>query len=242
MPRPPSQRLVLLSGWGIDQRIWQPLESCWPASVEAHAVDWPGYGDMPALPDNATLDQLASTMAEQLPIDAIWVGWSLGGLLATALLDYLPAPRGLILIGTGERFYSDDGVTWSELASFRRAFSREPHATWRHFLRWQAQGEPNARQAHRQLQALLGDTPSANHSTLAQGLNWLATLDNGQRLHNAPCPVTRLIGEHDPLVSTSARDKAATLAKAGHCPMLSQPVQLAESLAAQAALAVKERA
>ncbi|SES04075.1 pimeloyl-[acyl-carrier protein] methyl ester esterase [Vreelandella subterranea] len=241
MPRPSSQRLVLLSGWGIDQRIWQPLEGSWPASVEAHAVDWPGYGDAPALPDNATLDQLASTMARQLPSDAIWVGWSLGGLLATALLDHLPLPRGLILLGVGERFYSDDGVTSSELASFRHAFARDPHATWRHFLRWQTQGEPNARQAHRQLRALQGDTPSANRSTLAQGLDWLATIDNSQRLRNAPCPVKRLIGEHDPLVGTSVRNEAETLAKAGHCPMLSQPVQLADALAAQAFLAVEEQ-
>lgn len=234
-------RLVLLSGWGVDRRIWQTLEGYWPAPIEALAIDWPGYGVAPALPDNATLDQLASAMAQQLPSDAIWVGWSLGGLLATALLDHLPPPRGLILIGAGKRFYSDDGVTSSELDSFRRAFARDPNATWRHFLRWQALGEPNARQAHQQLRALLGNTPSANQSTLAQGLDWLATLDNRQRLGTAPCPVTRLIGEHDPLVGSLAHEKASTLAHAGHCPMLSQPAQLAESLAAQAMFTVKEQ-
>lgn len=234
-------RLVLLSGWGVDRRIWQTLEGYWPAPIEALAIDWPGYGDTPALPDNATLDQLASTMAKQLPSDAIWVGWSLGGLLAAALLDHLPPPRGLILLGAGERFYSDDGVTPSELASFRRAFARDPNATWRHFLRWQARGEPNARQAHRQLRGLLGDLPDANHRVLAQGLDWLATLDNAQGLHQAPCPVMRLIGENDPLVGSLAREKASILAHAGHCPMLSQPAQLAESLAAKAMLAVKER-
>ena len=87
-------RLVLLSGWGIDRRIWRPLHPYWPANVEVAAVDWPGYGKVPALPDNASLSELATAMASRLPSDAVWVGWSLGGLLATALLDYLPAPRG----------------------------------------------------------------------------------------------------------------------------------------------------
>ncbi len=30
--------------------------------------------------------------------------WSLGGLLATALLDYLPPPNALLLLGAGSRF------------------------------------------------------------------------------------------------------------------------------------------
>ncbi|WP_370656591.1 alpha/beta fold hydrolase, partial [Klebsiella pneumoniae] len=79
----------------------------WPTSLEVSSVDWPGYGKSPPLPGQASLGTLANTMSNLLPSDAIWVGWSLGGLLATALLDQLPAPQGLILIGAGERFCSD---------------------------------------------------------------------------------------------------------------------------------------
>lgn len=234
-------RLVLLSGWGVDRRIWQTLNDFWPEHIEAQSVDWPGYGDTPALPDNATLEQLASAMADKLPHDALWVGWSLGGVLATTLLDQLPAPRGLILIGAGARFCRDDGVSDSELVSFRRAFSRDPNATWQHFLRWQTQGEPNPRHAHRQVRALLGDRPSADHGTLSQGLDWLANVDNTRRLQHACCPVARLIGEHDSLIGPSERVQAVPLANSGHCPMLSQPAKLATVLAEQtSALAAKE--
>ena len=244
MPRLAPQRLVLLSGWGVDKRIWQPLADYWPDGSKVSRVDWPGYGDVSALPEPTTLTSLAHAMAGQLSSDAVWVGWSLGGLLATALLDHLPAPRGLILIGAGERFCSNDGVSTAELATFCRAFHRDPNATWQHFLRWQSQGEPNARHAHRQLRDLLGDTPSAGTGTLSQGLSWLATLDNTQRLHSAPCPVVRLVGQHDPLVGDSAHRHAIQLAHAGHCPMLSQPAPLATIIAEQAATislqAVKE--
>ena len=244
MSRVAPLRLVLLSGWGVDKRIWQPLAGYWPNGSEISRVDWPGYGDVAALPEPAPLTLLAHAVADQLPTDAVWVGWSLGGLLATALLDRLPAPRGLILIGAGARFCSDDGLSTAELASFQRAFARAPNATWRHFLRWQSQGEPNARHAYQQLRILLGDTPSATQGTLAQGLHWLATLDNTQRLRAAPCPVVRLVGQHDPLIGDSARRHALPLADAGHCPMLSQPAELAGVITEHAATltqqAVKE--
>lgn len=240
MPRLAPQRLVLLSGWGVDKRIWQPLADYWPEVSETISVDWPGYGEATALPEPASITTLAHAMADQPPSDAVWVGWSLGGLLATALLDYLPAPRGLILIGAGERFCSDDGVSNAELATFCRAFHRDPNATWRHFLRWQSQGEPNARHAYQLLRDLLGDTPSADTGTLSQGLSWLAKLDNTQRLHSAPCPVVRLVGQYDPLVGNRDRLNALPLADAGHCPMLSQPAPLATIIAEQAATITRQ--
>lgn len=236
-------KLILLSGWGVDYRIWQTLAAHWPNTVEPSAVEWPGYGDSPALPAPTSIAALAERMAPELPSDAVWVGWSLGGLLAAALLDYLPSPRALLLLGAGSRFCSDGddgGVTTQELASFQRAFQREPVATWRHFLRWQAHGEPNHRGAHRQLRERLGDQPTAEIATLAQGLAWLETLDNRALLAQPPCPIFSLAGSQDPLLSRRTRQQSRVLKKAGHCPMLSQPAQLAARLAEQALLATQD--
>jgi len=232
-------KLILLSGWGIDRRIWQTLAAHWPPTIEPTPVEWPGYGESPALSTPMSIAALAERMAPELPSDAVWVGWSLGGLLATALLDHLPPPQALLLLGAGSRFCSDGkdgGVTYEELASFQRAFHRNPVATWRHFLRWQAQGEPNAREAHRQLRARLGETPHADTDTLAQGLIWLETLDNRALLAHPPCPIRRLAGAHDPLLPGRSRQQALRLEAAGHCPMLSQPAPLAARLAEQATL------
>ncbi|KHJ50861.1 alpha/beta hydrolase [Vreelandella venusta] len=230
-------KLILLSGWGVDRRIWQTLSEHWPSPVEPSAIEWPGYGEAPALPTSTGLDALAERMAPELPSDAVWVGWSLGGLLATALLDHLPPPKALLLLGIGQRFYDDakdGGVTRGELACFQRAFRRDAMATWRHFLRWQCQGEPNAREAHRQLSGLLGDAPCADSATLAQGLTWLATLDNRAHFAAPPCPIHLLAGTQDPLLPNRTRQQASRLEDTGHCPMLSRPAQLAARLAEQA--------
>jgi pimeloyl-[acyl-carrier protein] methyl ester esterase len=229
-------RLVLLAGWGCDARIWQPLAGLWPDEIDVNSPDWPGYARRPALDDPTDLGNLARAMADDLPEDAIWVGWSLGGLLATALLDHLPAPSALVLLSVGPRFCLPEGISPRELDAFRRAFERAPDATRRHFLRWQLQGEPAPRAAYRRLLDLLGPEPCADRSTLAAGLAQLAGLDNRNLLAAPPCPLWRLAGAHDPLLAPTWRESADhSLENAGHCPMLGQPQALASCLAAVAA-------
>lgn len=226
--------LVLLSGWGVDARIWQALEGCWPAELSVSAPDWPGYGTRAALDAPGDLDGLADAMADSLPVDAVWVGWSLGGLLAAALLERLPAPRGLVMLGMRQRFTDEagrGGVTARELAAFRQAFSRDPQRTWQHFLRLQLSGEPSPRRASQRLNTLLGNTRPADDATLTEGLNQLATLDMRQVLQHAPCPAHIVRGAQDPLLPEPAeQEEPIMLAGSGHCPQLSVPLVLARCL------------
>ncbi|GHE19904.1 alpha/beta fold hydrolase [Halomonas urumqiensis] len=225
--------LVLLSGWGIDARIWQPLGEHWPADIRVSTPDWPGYGGRKPLSDPTDMHALAEAMANDLPSDAVWVGWSLGGLLAAALLDHLPAPSALVQLGIGPRFCTPDGVDQEALDAFRRAFARDSQATLAHFRRWQLKGEPSPRHAYRQLATLVDPaSPLADPATLAAGLEQLASLDVSHQLAQAPCPIVRLAGEHDPLLAPSHRDSAdCRINGAGHCPMLSRPERLATLLA-----------
>lgn len=228
-------RLVLLSGWGVDTRVWRPLARHWPAGVTIAAPDWPGYGGRPPLASPTDLDALAATMADELHPDAVWVGWSLGGLLAASLLRRLPTslvpPRGLILLGMGPTFCHPGGVGSRELAAFHHAFARDPAAALAHFRRWMLGGEASPGDTHRLLRDLLHDDPSPDAASLAAGLHWLATLDIGDTLAAPPCPVRTLAGADDPLLAETLRQGADRhIHGAGHCPMLSRPAELAEGL------------
>lgn len=233
-------QLVLLSGWGIDARIWQPLAPHWPAGITISTPDWPGYGGRAPLAEPDDLAALASAMSHDLPENAVWVGWSLGGLLAASLLEHLSAPRALILLGTGTRFTTNDdaidatsGVSSNELATFRRAFERDPEKTWRHFLRWQLAGEPDPRGARQHLEYLMAtDDLPAERATLASGLQQLATLDIGSSLANPACPMLRIRGCNDSLLAPADGGEHAVIANAGHCPQLSAPGELAELISA----------
>lgn len=224
-------RLILLHGWGVDARIWAPLMAHWPSQGQLATPDWPGYGTRTALDVPTDLDGVADAMAEVLPADAVWVGWSLGGLVAAALSQRLPAPRGLVMLGMGPRFCHPKAVSGAALDDFQRTFARAPEASWRHFLRWQARGEPAPRDAARRLTALYGAVPPAALPTLSAGLAQLGDLDATQLVERPPCPVAWLHGANDPLLAPSALPPdAETLPACGHCPMLSQPATLAAAL------------
>ncbi|ALM52919.1 alpha/beta fold hydrolase [Halomonas huangheensis] len=225
-------KLILLSGWGLDARIWQPLAPYWSNTTQLTSPDWPGMGQRPTLDqatEEAPIAALSSAMAEDLSADAIWVGWSLGALQATALAHHLPTPRGLVLLGMGSRFCHPQGVSEATLANFRSAFDRDPDKAWQHFLRWQLSGEPSPRSGFQTLSRLIGETLSGDRDTLAHGLECLAHNDISSVLSQISCPVRRICGDNDPLLAESVRNSMdAQLADAGHCPMISQPRALAQ--------------
>ncbi|MBZ9568921.1 alpha/beta fold hydrolase [Modicisalibacter tunisiensis] len=229
-------KLVLLSGWGIDARIWQPLAPYWPDGVEVITPDWPGYRASPGLERANDLAALAEAMRGTRPAEAVWIGWSLGALLAAALLDHLPTPRGLIRLGMAERFTDAPGcrVSFAELRAFRRAFRRDPEAIRQRFLARQLGGEAQPDQALQALTRLIGPRPPADTATLDAGLAWLATLETTGPLARSGCPNATLIGEHDPLFDAAALSEAEVLPGTGHCPQLAMPERLARTLVATA--------
>nr|WP_300307932.1 alpha/beta fold hydrolase [Halomonas sp.] len=240
LPEPASDanrvtKLVLLSGWGIDARIWQPLSSYWPADISVTAPDWPGMGQRPALARPESQEALAKAMVDDMPADAIWVCWSLGALQAALLSPTLSPPQGLMLLGMGHRFCHPHGVSKAELAQFHRAFLRDPVAARESFLRWQASGEPSPRDAMRQLRTLLAAGSPPDVETLEAGLKLLAHADISAILANFPGFVVTLCGAQDPLLAPSVRNSMdVQLLSAGHCPMLSRPEALAETIVQQA--------
>jgi pimeloyl-[acyl-carrier protein] methyl ester esterase len=227
-------RLVLLSGWGIDARIWHGLDSHWPDDITVTTPDWPGYGRHGALTDPTDVASLAQAMHEVLPSDAVWVGWSLGGLLAAAMLRFLPSPRALVMLGMTPRFTATGtrGVTGRELALFQAAFARDPQRTWAHFVRWQVNGEPSPNAAQQRLEKMIGKAMPADIPTLKAGLEQLASWDLHHTLSHAPCPVVYLRGEDDPLLPPPEGYSPQVLAGSGHCPQVSIPEQLTQRLTA----------
>lgn len=100
-------RLVLLSGWAIDARVFAPLAPHWSQGWDVHAIDWPGMGTKSSSPlaDPGSISQLAEAMSPELLPDqdtsVVWVGWSLGALQAAALARVMGPPDALVLIGMG---------------------------------------------------------------------------------------------------------------------------------------------
>jgi len=72
--------LVLLHGWGMNSAVWEPVIDELDQHFTVTCVDLPGHG-FSTLSDteNTGLDDWADAIAAVVPVNAIWLGWSLGG-------------------------------------------------------------------------------------------------------------------------------------------------------------------
>jgi len=75
--------LVLLHGWAMHSGIWGELVDQLASEFRVSLVDLPGHGVNSHLPLSGDLNEVAGLILSELPA-AIWMGWSLGGLVTLA--------------------------------------------------------------------------------------------------------------------------------------------------------------
>lgn len=74
--------LVLLHGWGLNAKVWDCITPQLASHFTLHLVDLPGYGRSGGF-GAMSLEEMAQRVLEKAPERAIWLGWSLGGLVAS---------------------------------------------------------------------------------------------------------------------------------------------------------------
>ena len=228
-------RLILLPGWGLGPVALQPL---------ADALNGLGLptelAELPALPGNDPEAWLAELDA-RLP-DNCWLGgWSLGGMLASALAARRGARcQGLLTLASNACFVARAGwpsaMDEATFAAFRAGCAADAAATLKRFAMLCAQGCLDARALGRQLQQSL---PAQTPPQLLAGLDVLAALDNRAALASFAGPQLHLFADADALVPAEAAEALLALLPAGevnllessgHACVLEQPQALAALL------------
>lgn len=195
-----GQPVVVIHGWGFDARVMAPLCEALAQQYEVHAVDLPGFGQSPAQAGLVTLEDLAAWMAPQLPVGAVYIGWSLGGVVATQLVHREAlAAKALVTIASTPHFLAADdwpGMPAVEWRAFKAQLRKQPVMLWRNFYRQLGCNGP-----FKALCRKIYDRPKPSVATLAQALAWLATdvrhLWGGV---DAPCPHESHWGTQDRIV------------------------------------------
>ena len=102
--------LVLLHGWAVNRRVFEDLAARLSPRFEVHSVDLPGHGDSAGIGCDPDPGAIAARVFDAVPDGAVWVGWSLGGMIALA--GALAAPeriRALVMVASSPRFSRTDG-------------------------------------------------------------------------------------------------------------------------------------
>lgn len=236
--------LVLLHGWAMHSGIFAPLVDRLAPHFTLHLVDLPGHGRSAGAGLPLTLENAASQVSGVVPARAIWLGWSLGGLVALQAAAAWPARvRGLVMMAASPRFVrADDWPLGMDAAIFRefgKALGRDYRGTLDRFLMLEAQGSDHVREELRLLrhEVFAHGEPAAD--VLCDGLGLLENSDLRAALPGLAMPGLWLAGRRDRLVSPAAMQAAAALAPAsrfhqvdsgGHAPFLTHADEVASVL------------
>ena len=241
-----GQPVVVLHGWGFDVQVMAPLCQALAQQHEVYAVDLPGFGKSPAWSEAVSLADLAAMMAPDLPVGAVYVGWSLGGVVASQLvhLEALAA-KALITIACTPHFLADKawpGMPQAEWRAFKAQLCKQPVMLWRNFCRQLGSNGP-----FKALCRKVYDRPRPTVVTLEQGLAWLATDVRGL-WDNTPCPHESHWGTQDRIVQHATLQHVSTAVQHhayswvgghdvwyGHQQMLSGMMQRLQAYRAQEA-------
>ncbi|MFH0260733.1 pimeloyl-ACP methyl ester esterase BioH [Vibrio barjaei] len=195
--------IVLLHGWGMNGAVWSKCSAELAQSFTVHSVDLPGYGFSHDV-EYQSLEQFCELLLADAPDKAIWLGWSLGGLVATHIAHYYPQRISqLVTLASSPKFSEGEqwrGIKKDVLAAFTEQLTENFKLTIERFMALQAMGSPSARQDVKQLKEAVLSRPMPSQKALMLGLNWLDSLDLRQQLGELSMPVHRWYGRLDGLV------------------------------------------
>jgi pimeloyl-[acyl-carrier protein] methyl ester esterase len=238
--------LVLVHGWAMHAGIFAPLRFVLEQHYTLHLVDLPGHGLSGER--DTTLDPVdaARRIAQRVPAGAIWLGWSLGGVVCLhAALEMPSAVHGLVMIAASPRFVTmpdwPHGVDASVFAQFGDELARDYRRTLDRFLALECMGSDCARAELRELRAQVFAHGEPAPRALADGLRILAETDLRARLGELRCPSLWIAGARDRLIPAGALEWAAqhaprgafvAIAGGGHAPFIGHPDRVLAAFAA----------
>ena len=234
--------LVLLHGWAMHGGVLQPLVEALADHCTMYVVDLPGHGysrdcGLPLEPRAC-----AAAIAAVTP-PAIWLGWSLGGLIAlTAALELTQHVRGLAMLCATPKFVRDaswpsggDPTLVHQLGS---DLETDYHATLERFLALEAMGSADPRAELRHLRELVFARGEPDPRVLREGIRILEDSDRRAALPDLIVPSTWIAGHRDRLVPPQAMAWSASqcggtysaIAQAGHAPFFGHVQALVQAL------------
>ncbi len=201
--------LVLLHGWSFSHHVWDSLITELSVHWRIHRVDLPGHGHSPTTEGVASINTYCKMLAQQLPQSAHYLGWSLGGLIATNMAFHYPQRvNKLALVSSTPQFVcSDDwafGMNRDVFALFKKNMNLERRLTLKKFMALQSKGDGKQKAIKKMLHNIEKNTVSADIKGLNDGLELLEESNLKGKLQSIANPCLIMHGGHDAVVPVQA--------------------------------------
>ena len=226
--------LVLLHGWGLNVRVWDGLAAALRDRFRIIAIDLPGHGRSPWLPECSSLADQAAQVSDTIAgitSEYSLLGWSLGGQIALQLAA-IPRAAGhvagacntrvaatvnrLVLIAATPRLVAapdwPHGAPPERLTAQAASLRTDYRRTVSDFLELQVRGSAAGAEALEQLRAALfahglqeqGNDAGPFRAALARGLELLRDTDLRPLLPDVTLPALVIAGQYDRVTMPAA--------------------------------------
>ncbi|MGB1261787.1 MAG: pimeloyl-ACP methyl ester esterase BioH [Cognaticolwellia sp.] len=238
--------LVFIHGWGLNSAVWQPCLAQLQTDFEVITLDLPGFARNNSFElSDYSLVALAEHIQQAVAKPAVYIGWSLGGLVASQIsLNYPEQVLGLVTVASSPQFVERaywPGIKASVLALFHQQLKQDTSKTISNFLKIQAMGSPHIRQDVKKMRDLVMQHPQPSQQVLDDSLQLLETSDLSAQLTGITQPFLRLYGKLDGLVPKQVVPLIDRLApnsdsyvfeQASHAPFISHQAEFLAILTA----------
>jgi pimeloyl-[acyl-carrier protein] methyl ester esterase len=236
--------VVMIHGWGLHAGIFDDLVDQLASNYRVTTVDLPGHGRS-ATPDHKfDLDKTADVLVNLISKPAVWLGWSLGGLVALAVASrHAEAVKALVLVSATPRFVTGEdwphAMALETLEGFAAGLTEDYQAMLNRFLSLQVGKEKNSRELIRRLREQLFVHGKPDPIALAAGLDILREADLRPQLATLEQPALVINGGRDRLTPPAAGEYMANVLPhgqyslfkdAGHAAFLSHPQEFVTRL------------
>jgi 3-oxoadipate enol-lactonase len=234
--------LVLIHGFPLDRRIWQPQAEKLPQSIHLLMPDLRGHGASPLPPGPCTIEDYARDVLELMDLVKAKrfhvAGHSMGGYIVFALLRMAPERIAGAALVSSRALADTDEVRKTRETVARRAEQEGPG-----FL---AETMPARAVGADPSPALLGTLKTIMSAAQPAGVAAAARAmaarpDATPNLGRISCPTVVFAGRHDKIVPASESEAMAKAIpgarlvwceRSGHVPMLEEPDLVTRELGA----------
>jgi pimeloyl-[acyl-carrier protein] methyl ester esterase len=235
--------MVLVHGLGSHSGIFAETVAALQVSFQVTCIDLPGHGRSEGDARIGELAGISDLVVAHAPPGAIWIGWSLGGLVALKATQRHPSRVARLIVVSGSPRFSAatdwvDGIkddVWNAMGfDYGPGFPE----SLKHFFSFQVRGSRGASKALRGLLKAASEYPPKPDIFRAYA-RLLETADLRCQMREILCPVRFIMGEKDSFAPSALGLAAARLVAdgfceiipgAGHVPFLSHPELFLSSL------------
>lgn len=232
-----APELIVIHGWGLHSVVWDNVMPVLLSHFQVTVVDLPGLGRSPIPSGDYDLEYLTEQVLAIAPAEAVWMGWSLGGMIAmNAAAKYPERVSGLITVASTPQFVADKhwplALNAEVLSQFQALLAEDWEGTLVRFLALQCKDSSTIKEDIRFLKEIVFFHGHPSTKALRCGLEVLAGVHLVDKLVQIKAPTLHILGEMDNLIpvgiSRSLKEsqpdaQIAVIKGASHVPFISDP-------------------